>query len=75
MSSELLAKELGYGPICDNCCMSLGYHGDTMTGQGCDLQLAINDMWRQIGIAVIGERRYWEYKRRFEQLDPKGTQQ
>lgn len=80
MSSELLAKEIGYGPICDRCHMSLGYHGDTVTGQMCDLALALSDMMRALNIAVFGERRYWHYKQRFEQLDttlpdPKGTKQ
>tara|TARA_R110002051_G_scaffold1853_2_gene10165 strand:- start:3615 stop:3887 length:273 start_codon:yes stop_codon:yes gene_type:complete len=63
MSSELLAKQQGYGPICDHCHMLLEYHGDTVTGQMCDLQLAMSDLWRVISIGMFGERRYWARRR------------
>lgn len=69
MSTELLAKETGCGPICDNCQTALGFHGDTFAGAGCDMDLALKALWRALNIAVFGEDRYWDAKRRFEQLD------
>ena len=66
VSSELLAKQMGCGPICDNCHMFLGVHGDTTTGQLCDLNLAFRDLWRSLGKGILGERRYEKTQRMTE---------
>ena len=63
ISSELLAKQMGGGPICDNCYTSLFIHRDTAAGQLCDLNLAFRDLWRSLGKGIIGERRYEKTQR------------
>jgi hypothetical protein len=49
--------------------MLLGSHGETVTGQMCDLELGMKDVWRKSNFAIFGEHPYWNYKRSFEQLD------
>jgi len=45
--------------VCDRCDTPLVIHGDTLAGQGCDLGLAMSDLWRSLLIGVMGERRGW----------------
>ena len=63
VSSEVLAKQMGGGPICDNCYTFLAIHRDTLAGELCDLNLAFRDLWRLLGKGILGERRYEKTQR------------
>ena len=63
ISSELLAKQMCGGPICDNCHTFLFIHGDTLNGQLCDLNLAMRDVGHSLGKSILGERRYEKTQR------------
>ena len=63
ISSEVLAKQMGGGPICDNCHTLLEAHGNTLKGEICDLDLAFSDLWRSLGKEILGERRYEKMQR------------
>ena len=63
VNSEVLAKQMGGGPICDNCHTFLVIHRDTLAGELCDLNLAFRDLWRSLGKGILGERRYEKVQR------------
>ena len=69
VSSEVLAKQMGGGPICDNCHTHLVIHGETLAGELCDLDMALRDAGRALGKSLLGERRYERVQRM-----TKGTQ-
>jgi hypothetical protein len=48
-----------WGPQCDRCKTPLGLHGSSLSGQLCDLQLALSDCWRTLLIGILGHRRGW----------------